>query len=1005
MNTNKKILFFTDIHLRSSFPNHKSDPIYKSKGLRYIKESLDWVITKVKELSPDLVIFGGDLIDSPKRIDFTSLNLATDFFQEVSLLAETYAIVGNHDRQGGPEWSHALYSLDSIPRVTVVDRPIPVPDTEILILPYMKEMTSEAREAISSKHTKVTFTHIGFKELTFSTGGSFGPFKFEDFNSDYVISGHYHIPTTFNQGRMRYPGALLAKNFHDAGDHPFGLEIIDISSTGVEFSHIVNPFSPRYIKLRDDQLDHLDFYNSKSDIQYFFKIKTSDPTGLDDKLSKLNVSKEDILQISPEKIDFSLTGAEEKISSSLSVEEAIESYVEEVASASQNGTFLTSLGLDLYQQADITAAKRQRAVYHLSSIEMIHFMSSGYNHLHFEEGLIFLDGRNLDDEGSNGAGKSLVLESLYWTLFGKTIRIVDKAEDVCHNRVGKCAVVVTLTSSLGDELIIQRYRSLIGFGSGTKVFIQRYADSKVSKVSSGNSVSVISKDKYIYLDENKNPRARLRDPKTATHSYLSKGMNQSSTNTLIKELLGVDPRLFKLTTLFSKRSTQLTGATEGSRAGEFLAFLDLGTEETSIIAKEERRVLKLQIEEKELEATQFEFKKEQEMLSYTKTIDSCLLQRSNQESMKDTTSASMNDLRVQGRELKSWFLNQGEINLLELEKEVQQSLALKSSLYSDLNRSGALVGIREKQLKDFNRFLKNGLDTNSQNCPTCYSSLISSDLDQVKLVLEGDYDSAVAQRDRDKSRLERKIEKLGIQEKQMRLEEARRVQGELLSNRARFTTIKKTLTALKSNMEQIQNSIDKLTSDIESLQENIITISQTVYEGESIEVELRKRLNGIEFWCKGFSRRGLPSFLLRKVLSFANERLFLYLSIVSGSKLKARFDTSDSGVKLTCTRPDGERPYSTLSDGQQSCVDLAVQLALHDVQRLSLGGLGLMFFDEAISHIDVPKALKCIEMIKEKLESVPLIFITTHRDSIIPDDSIGLTAILENEYTRYERRE
>jgi DNA repair exonuclease SbcCD ATPase subunit len=48
-------------------------------------------------------------------------------------------------------------------------------------------------------------------------------------------------------------------------------------------------------------------------------------------------------------------------------------------------------------------------------------------------GIVFIRGENLDTGGSNGAGKSTILEALVWTLFGETVRGVEKVDEVVNN--------------------------------------------------------------------------------------------------------------------------------------------------------------------------------------------------------------------------------------------------------------------------------------------------------------------------------------------------------------------------------------------------------------------------------------------------------------------------------------------------------------------------------------------------------------------------------------------
>ena len=75
-------------------------------------------------------------------------------------------------------------------------------------------------------------------------------------------------------------------------------------------------------------------------------------------------------------------------------------------------------------------------------------------------GLCRIAGENSDDttSSSNGAGKSSIIEGLYWALFGETLRNIKSADGVVNNRVGKdCSVAVCLHEE-GTRYRIERYR-------------------------------------------------------------------------------------------------------------------------------------------------------------------------------------------------------------------------------------------------------------------------------------------------------------------------------------------------------------------------------------------------------------------------------------------------------------------------------------------------------------------------------------------------------------------
>lgn len=77
-----------------------------------------------------------------------------------------------------------------------------------------------------------------------------------------------------------------------------------------------------------------------------------------------------------------------------------------------------------------------------------------------KRGLLILTGENLDDPSasSNGAGKSALVESIYWCLYGDTLRNVKYVDSVVNRGSKKdCYVKVELQVKSGN-LVIERYR-------------------------------------------------------------------------------------------------------------------------------------------------------------------------------------------------------------------------------------------------------------------------------------------------------------------------------------------------------------------------------------------------------------------------------------------------------------------------------------------------------------------------------------------------------------------
>lgn len=90
----------------------------------------------------------------------------------------------------------------------------------------------------------------------------------------------------------------------------------------------------------------------------------------------------------------------------------------------------------------------------INKVEINNFYSIKKSTLNFDKfkGLVLVKGKNKDTGGSNGAGKSVIIESVVWGLFGKTIR--KSTEEALINLYTKKACSVRIT--INDNMVIER---------------------------------------------------------------------------------------------------------------------------------------------------------------------------------------------------------------------------------------------------------------------------------------------------------------------------------------------------------------------------------------------------------------------------------------------------------------------------------------------------------------------------------------------------------------------
>lgn len=95
-NTDAKIVFFTDTHV----------------GKNFTIENLETVIEKINQQEPDLVLFGGDLVDSYYR-DMPDKNALKETLNKIEAKYGKYAVLGNHDYGGGAQLVYQEIMEDS----------------------------------------------------------------------------------------------------------------------------------------------------------------------------------------------------------------------------------------------------------------------------------------------------------------------------------------------------------------------------------------------------------------------------------------------------------------------------------------------------------------------------------------------------------------------------------------------------------------------------------------------------------------------------------------------------------------------------------------------------------------------------------------------------------------------------------------------------------------------------------------------------------------------------
>jgi DNA repair exonuclease SbcCD nuclease subunit len=193
-----------------------------------VKRFICEVIRLVKTLSPELVIFMGDMLHYHNTIYIDSLNSALDLIYSVSENTKTFVIVGNHDMKGPTcfldPYSHWLSPLKKWKTdVTVVDvlKQHTMKNGKVItLLPYVQN--GRFREAlgkgdmINSSPVDCIFCHQEFE------GCQLGPMISKNgdkwsIDSPPIVSGHIHNRQLVGKN-IFYTGSSVQTSFGESSD-------------------------------------------------------------------------------------------------------------------------------------------------------------------------------------------------------------------------------------------------------------------------------------------------------------------------------------------------------------------------------------------------------------------------------------------------------------------------------------------------------------------------------------------------------------------------------------------------------------------------------------------------------------------------------------------------------------------------------------------------------------------------------------------------------------------
>lgn len=556
--------------------------------------------------------------------------------------------------------------------------------------------------------------------------------------------------------------------------------------------------------------------------------------------------------------------------------------------------------------------------------------------LSFNSGVNLITGENRDKGGRNGVGKSTIVESLFWCLFGSTMRDIKK-DKIIHNQVKKgCEVVLEFNVKDGANKKFYRIsRSL----EPSKVILETYDNSLVEDI----SLSTMPKtDEYI------------------------------------KELIGANEEVFQNAVIMTANNTTPFMAQKKIDKRKFVeGILNLGIfgqmllqaradynevkKENDITASrfiDQQKNLKLY----EAQVEKNEENKKNKILLLKEKIES------NLKKIKDTSENNLLDVRIDNINTE---ITSKEKDLKDLEEGAKKIKDLTFNTNSSSLQARYEIGQLEKQKTE----LQNGVA-----CPTCKRKYDESHNLEDRLK---EIDSQLNPLLENVKNLSEELKKYADKESKINsaISSIKQKIKSLEKEKNDLRLAAQELSQITERNEELALEIKELRNEKDGILDLIKNLEVEIKDSESKIEDIQKRMTILDSVKFVVSEEGVKTYIIKKMLSLLNSRLNYYLQVLE-APCKCEFNEmfeeviyNDSGKECS---------YFNFSGGERKRIDLAVLFMFQDLLRVQTGtSFSLSMYDELFdSAIDEKGAEKILEILRSRVEDYDeSIYIISHNKS------------------------
>lgn len=575
------------------------------------------------------------------------------------------------------------------------------------------------------------------------------------------------------------------------------------------------------------------------------------------------------------------------------------------------------------------------------SIQIHNFVSHEHTEMSLGENeSAFIAGENRDADliGSNGSGKSLIYDALYWCLYDKTVRGFKK-DAVIGDTDAHTWVTTKWLDDDGRVVEVTRYRKHPKMKNGVSVFIDGEDASKITVAGvTGNNVLIkrlfgMDDVAFLYSVVFSKSRGSLCDEKEAGRWDL------------LSHILGLDRVDVALKAAKAHRKELETLL---HRIDVKLATLKASRKETVSNIKELKR------------AVQTAAKLEKSALQEAKKLDEIRL-----EDLQET-QADREVTRGRIESLEAAVARSDE--LCRIAQEMTREARKLDSVRSEAETTFSVHNARCTTLKNA---LVAAKEHEATDCPTCGQYVEPAHVRQRLYVIKQELAQAKTLRRAAAANLKRKRAAHSKAVTEAASAQANTDNGEILASldteRSKASLLDKRIQELQKPIEHQKIDVSAQVARLKKLGAKNKELKAKIDDLTARQEKTRKTYAASDYWVKGFGRKGLKAYVLNDVLDALEGKANEYLEILSGGFMTLSWTGGDDDERVqdklslyVSTANRASREYHYCSEGEKARVWLSMELALNEIAR---GTVDISLIDECFDGLDKQGLIRAVRLV------------------------------------------